>query len=134
MRSNFRRLLAPASLALLLLLTGCYSSVATNPTMVPAMIQAPSSPDFAILQVTRDSGFVGSACGMEVYLDGALAARLDTSERTEFKISTGKHILQVNTGCWGDHTAAIEITADKGEMKKYRLATQQDSLSIQPTI
>jgi hypothetical protein len=71
---------------------------------------------------------------MEVYLDGAMAARLDPSERTEFKISTGKHILQVNRGCLGDQTAAIEITADKGETKKYRLVTQQESLSIQPTM
>ena len=63
-----------ATLALLLLLTGCYSSVAKNPTTVPARIQAPNSSDFAILQVTRDSGLIGSACSMEVYLDGAMAA------------------------------------------------------------
>lgn len=53
--------------------------------------------DTATITIIRDSGLMGKMCGARIYLDGKLAAMLESYEKVTFKIDSGEHIIGMNT-------------------------------------
>lgn len=117
-----------------LLLVGCASTPVNTSTAkkIPderhlAFKPTPKSPNLVIF---RDEGFAGSGCYLGFYIDGKLAARIDTGEYAEFYVESGKRILERNfdpqgrglCGMGGGGQAAQQGTIIRdGEIKKLRL-------------
>lgn len=107
---------------------------------VPAsrlMQEAPlqERPNTGRLIVTRDGGFMGSACAYVLYLDGTPVARVRGGERVLLYVDPGAHILSTHaSGICGGGTAEVEATVQMHQAKRYRIASGQDgTLTIMPT-
>lgn len=93
------------------------------------------------ISVTRDSGFTGGVCYFALYLNGTLAAKFDTGEKAEFKLSPGEHIIGIgNPGgggvCGFDKGSRKEmlVVVRENETKKYRVVIRPGvGADIEPT-
>ncbi|HEY0342105.1 MAG TPA: hypothetical protein VGC34_14965, partial [Steroidobacteraceae bacterium] len=103
-----------------LLLTCLLSGCATSPVSTDAARTVPdsrvltprwrtSAPSSGTLLVKRDSGFLGGGCAIRLSIDGVPAADLRTSEKIEFDLPPGEHLLAAggNT-CVGITTQIVE--------------------------
>lgn len=82
------------------LLAACSTSPVRpdNAKLVPPdrlYITAQPSPSDGLVIVVRDTGMLGSGCGVNVFLDGKKAAFLAAGEKAEFPASAGKHMLSM---------------------------------------
>lgn len=128
------------------------AACATTPTsvqdaaVVPSdRVYAPESTgDIYQIRITRDSGRRGSACTTRIYLNGNDAADLEPAETITLSVPAGRHIIGVSqspTGgrlCTGFDEVArsrheIEVTAETGEIRNYRLATSYGGFRLEPT-
>ncbi|WP_110877040.1 hypothetical protein [Franconibacter helveticus] len=50
--------------------------------------------------VKRDSGFIGSACLISIYIDGKPVADLNTREKVIFYPGIGRHVLSASPHGW----------------------------------
>ena len=59
--------------------------------------------------VKRDSGVMGSACAIKIFVDGEIIAELDTEEKVVLHLSPGEHILSAisNDPCGGVQGLAV---------------------------
>ena len=140
------RLIIAFSIAALL------GACATTPTSLQGAIIVPSDRIYALeatgdiyqIRITRDSGRRGSACTSRIYLNGNDAADLEPSETVTLSVPLGRHIIGVSqspTGgrlCTGFDEVArsrheIEVTAEAGEVRNYRLATSYGGFRLEPT-
>lgn len=125
-----------------LLLSGC----ATTPITARYADDVPASrhvqaaalqerPNTGRLIVTRDGGFMGSACAYVLYLDGTPVARVRGGERVLLYVEPGAHILSTHaSGICGGGTAEVETTVQMHQAKRYRIASGQDgTLTLMPT-
>src|SRR5690554_3555010 len=130
------------------LLAACATTPITvqDATIVPPdRVYAPESTgDVYQIRITRDSGRRGSACTTRIYLNGINAADLEPAETVTLSVPAGRHILGVSqspTGgrlCTGFDEVArsrheIEVTAEAGETRNYRLATSHGGFRLEPT-
>jgi hypothetical protein len=69
----------------------------------------------AYVVVTRDEGFLGEACAVALYVDGAHVADLRKSEQIRLFVKPGKHLLGVDAkGCYrGSDQTSIDASQDK---------------------
>ena len=131
-----------ACVLVLLTLSACATTpiTARYADDVPAsrlMQEAPlqERPNTGRLIVTRDGGFMGSACAYVLYLDGTPVARVRGGERILLYVDPGAHILSTHaSGICGGGIAEVETTVQINQAKRYRIASGQDgTLTIMPT-
>ena len=76
-----------------------------------------SAPDKARVVVTRDRGIMGSACTIQVFCDGTLAAGIRSEEKIVLYLSPGEHIVGVKHGggiCGGGiDQIELDVALDK---------------------
>jgi hypothetical protein len=80
--------------------------------------------------ITRDQGFIASACYLAVAIDGAVAARLDIGETARFYVKHGEILLRVGRDPQGkgqcgfgqDEWTQRETVVRQGETKYFRLS------------
>jgi hypothetical protein len=130
------------AIALVLLLSGCATEPPKNPVPVQALAyQNRPSGEYATVTVVRDSGYMGSYCYVNFYIDGQIVAKLDTSQSITIYVPAGEHIFgggpisSVACPLIGNSDREITVSLKGGEMKKYRLAFAGGSgeFSINPT-
>lgn len=119
---------------LIALLTGCATSAVTIDNAKPApaervLLSNTKSTD-AKITIIRDSGFMGGGCYVEVYLNDALAAKLDTAEKVTFNVKSGELILGSKLSgsalCGGASIRHFETSISQGQHKLYRVMTDQN--------
>jgi hypothetical protein len=117
-----------------------WGGCATTPVAPSAATQVPSDRLLAFqektdatnatLVITRDHGFVGSACYLSVAIDGTLAARLAVEETARFYVKPGEVLLRVGRDPEGQGLCAFgqgdwtqrETIVRQGETKYFRLS------------
>ena len=105
--------------------------------------QAVPSGDYGTVVTIRDSGFQARGCGTYIYIDDTPAAMLGTSERAEFKVRSGEHVLGASPSgrgsCgWGDAKNSlrrnISISVKTGINQYFRIAIgPSGEISLNPT-
>jgi len=123
-------------LVVAVLINGC----ATTPVNLSTANKVPSERVFAFqsksnentakLTVTRDKGFIGSACFYSVYINTVFAARMDTSETATFFMHPGEVLLRAGRDpngrglCGGDqgNWTQRETSLKANEHKYFRLS------------
>lgn len=118
-----------------LLIIGC----ATSPVLINQATQAQSDrilafqksmPNYARIIIIRDKGFMGGGCFYAVFIDGRLAARLDTGEKAVFYVPPGEVLLKAGhdpygkalcTG-WGNEWTQRETLMKPFQTKLFRLS------------
>jgi hypothetical protein len=127
---------------LALLLAAC----ATTPTTIQQASNVPSSrilagqwvsqaPYTGSLVVKRDSGFMGSACTIRVFLDGVPVADLAPAEKVEIFVPMGEHIVGVTSnGICGGGVAETAVVIALERQKILRIASgQSGDIYLQPS-
>ena len=129
-------------LLLLLPLTAC----ATTPLTVDQASAVPSSRILApqlvtqrantgILVVKRDSGFMGSACTIRVFLDAVPVADLKPSEKVELYVPLGEHsVVVTSNGICGGGTSEAAVVVMPERQRILRIASgQSGDIYLQPS-
>lgn len=124
----------------LAVLSGC----ATSPISAEQASPVPSSrlyanqertPGTAVLVVTRDKGFTGSACNTKLFIDGVLAGEIGAGESARFWVEPGAVILgAVGAGVCGGGLKEREVRLVAGKMSRYRISIDAAmSMDLSPT-
>lgn len=128
-----------------LLLVGCatqapkQSQIKSVPADRALSFQSTDGGD-ATITVTRDVGFAGGGCFAGLYLDGDLVAKMDTGERINLYVPSGRHVI----GTWsvgkalcgyreGEDRRETDATLKPGETRKYRILIGNAGIEIAPT-
>ncbi|MGH7812082.1 MAG: hypothetical protein ACREP5_17535 [Candidatus Binatia bacterium] len=127
---------------LALLLAAC----ATTPTTIQQASDVPSSrilaaqwvsqaPYTGSLIVKRDSGFMGSACTIRVFVDAVPVADLAPAEKVEIFVPMGEHIVGVTSnGICGGGVAETAVVIGLERQKILRIASgQSGDIYLQPS-
>lgn len=87
-----------------------------------------------LVTVKRDSGFMGSACAVRIFVNNKPLAELDTSEKVVFYLAAGDYVL----GAWptalcggGYFETPAKIAA--GSSSSFRVGHGNSGLFIQPS-
>ncbi|MCU7998096.1 MULTISPECIES: hypothetical protein [unclassified Shewanella] len=79
----------------------------------------------ATITIIRDSGLLGSACNINVFINEDLAATLGTSEKAVFKVKAGDLYLGAqfsgNGLCVNSSIRNLETSIKQGQHKTYRV-------------
>jgi hypothetical protein len=124
------------ALVIFALSVGCSTTPTPSSEAIPTpkervlAFQDKSADKTSILVVTRDQGFVGGGCFYAVSIDSVLSARLDVSERVQFYLSSGEHLLKAGRdpqggglcGLGSDMWVQRETTLKAGETKYFRFS------------
>ncbi len=79
-----------------------------------------------MLTIKRDSGFMGSACAIEVFMDGEAIADLRTSEKVTLYVRPGKHLFGARaTGICGGGSADASLVSEAGKPDTLRVSSEQ---------
>ena len=88
------------------------------------------------LVVKRDSGFMGSACTIRVFVDAVPVADLGPAEKIELFVGLGEHIVGAtspNAFCGGGVSETAVVVVPEGQ-KILRIASgQSGDLYLQPS-
>jgi type IV pilus biogenesis protein CpaD/CtpE len=125
---NMRRIIVASAIVLV---SGCASRpVSTNEavTVPPDKIVdsrfSHKLPNSGEVIVKRDSGFVGGACRLRIFIDAVAIAEIDTSEKVVSYLPEGEHIIsaQLNSPC---AATLVEVNANvkAGGRSTYRFGT-----------
>jgi len=80
------------------------------------------APDTVPVVVTRDAGFMSSACATRVFVNGELAAYVRAGERVTLNISAGEIILGAQPdGICAGGLVEIEAKLQAGRLTHYRI-------------
>jgi hypothetical protein len=125
------------------LILGC----ATQPVTIDKALAVPAArmlapqwiaqlPYTGSLVVKRDSGFMGSACNIRVFIDTVPVADLAPSEKVELFVALGEHVVgAASTGmlCGGGASeAAVVVTPERQRI--LRIASgQSGDIHLQPS-
>ena len=131
-------------LALLLLLS--FTACATTPLTITQASAVPSSRILApqliaqrsntgSLIVKRDSGFMGSACTVRVFVDAVPVADLAPSEKIELYVPLGEHSVVVSAnGICGGGTSEAAVVLMPERQRILRIASgQSGDIYLQPS-
>ncbi|KTC10565.1 hypothetical protein AO391_26435 [Pseudomonas marginalis ICMP 9505] len=121
----------------MMVLAGCATSPlpAENADPVPGSrvfaFQAPLEGKSSLI-VTRDKGFVGSACNTNISIDGTRAAAIGSGETANFHLTPGEHMISASS-C-GSGLKEREVSIPTGSTKRYRISIDSAmSLDLSPT-
>ena len=127
----------------ILSIAGC----ATQPVTIDKALAVPASrmlaPQWAAqgtytgsLVIKRDSGFMGSACNVRVFIDAVPVADLAPSEKVELFVAVGEHIVgAASTGmfCGGGASEASVVIIPERQRILRIAAGQSGDLHLQPS-
>lgn len=100
----------------------------------------PSAP-YGTIVVARDTGFIAGGCFVAVYVDGRLAARIDTGEVVKLYVPAGDHLVGMGADQQGkgmcDWSGSLKEQAasiNDGQVKRFRIGGDTNSgLDIRPS-
>ena len=131
------------TIVLLLSLTAC----ATTPVTIQQAAGVPNSrilssqwltqtPNTGSLVVKRDSGFMGSACTIRVFVDAVPVADLAPSERVELFVALGEHsVVATSNGICGGGTPETAVVIMAEHQRILRIASgQSGDIFLQPSV
>lgn len=119
---------------------------ATQPVTVYQAYTAPSSrilapqwlsqaPYTGSLIIKRDSGFMGSACTIRVFVDAVAVADLAPAEKVELFVSLGEHVVgATSNGICGGGASEAAVVISPERQKILRIASgQSGDIFLQPS-
>jgi hypothetical protein len=122
------------------------SACATTPITIQQASDVPSSrilaaqwlaqgPYTGSLIVKRDSGFMGSACTIRVFIDAVPVADLAIAEKVEIFVPLGEHIVGVTAnGICGGGAAEASVVIAPERQRILRIASgQSGDIYLQPS-
>jgi hypothetical protein len=126
------------------LLTACATSpvsirqaalVPSSRMLAPQLVSQAQAQPTGSLIIKRDSGLMGSACTIRVFVDAVPVADLAPSEKVEVFIPTGEHIVGVTSnGICGGGVAEAAVVIFPERQKILRIASgQSGDIYLQPT-
>jgi|TARA_R100001039_G_C1778178_1_gene66196 hypothetical protein len=128
---------------LMLTITGCsttpISSLDADP-VPPERIYAHNQPlqeEHGTLTLTRDSGLLGSACGIIVKINGVLTAKLDPAETVSLDLTPGTYIVSASADQGLCETGVKEVkdTITPNTTIRYRMGYDPSgTLGLFPTM
>jgi hypothetical protein len=130
------------AVSVILLLTACATTPLTvnQATTVPdSRILAPQllgqASNTGSLVVKRDSGFMGSACTIRVFLDAVPVADLKPAEKVELFVALGEHsVVATATGICGGGTSEAAVVIMPERQRILRIASgQSGDIFLQPS-
>jgi hypothetical protein len=129
-----------------LLVVLSFTACATQPvtvyqaTAVPsARILAPQlisqAPQTGSLIIKRDSGLMGSACTVRVFIDAVPVADLAPSEKVELFVALGEHsVVVTSNGICGGGTSETAVVIMPERQRILRIASgQSGDIYLQPS-
>jgi hypothetical protein len=130
------------ALLFILSLTAC----ATTPLTIGQAVAVPDSRILApqwlaqasntgSLVVKRDSGFMGSACTIRVFVDAVPVADLAPSEKIEIYVDLGEHsVVATSNGICGGGTSEAAVVIMPERQRILRIASgQSGDIYLQPS-
>lgn len=108
-----------------LILSACSTMPSTNYNETKAIVANNKTTDNSTIVVRRDSGVMGMACPIDIYLNGTQYARLKAGESVNINTVAGTHILSAKftgKGFCQDRLNETEVNIKKDESKYFRLA------------
>lgn len=136
-----------ATIALAALVTGCSTSPVSFDQAKPVpgsrvMVygQKPAGP-YGTIQVSRDTGFVGSGCFVAIHVDGRAVARIDTGEAVSLFVPAGEHLVGLGADERGSGLCSFSgslkeqsATLKAGQVKRFRIGGDTNvGLDIRPS-
>ena len=122
------------------------SACATQPVTIYQASAVPSSrilapqwlspaPYTGSLIIKRDSGFMGSACTIRVFVDAVPVADLAPSEKVELFVALGEHVVGATaTGICGGGASEAAVVIYPERQKILRIASgQSGDIYLQPS-
>jgi hypothetical protein len=119
---------------------------ATQPVTIYQAYTVPSSrilapqwvsqaPYTGSLIIKRDSGFMGSACTIRVFVDAVPVADLAPSEKVELFVSLGEHVVgATSNGICGGGASEAAVVISPERQKILRIASgQSGDIYLQPS-
>jgi hypothetical protein len=87
------------------------------------------------LVVKRDSGFMGSACTIRVFVDAVPVADLKSAERVELFVPLGEHsVVATSNGICGGGTSEVAVVIMPERQRILRIASgQSGDIFLQPS-
>jgi len=87
------------------------------------------------LVVKRDSGFMGSACTIRVFVDAVPVADLKSAERVELFVALGEHsVVATSNGICGGGTSEAAVVIMPERQRILRIASgQSGDIFLQPS-
>ena len=87
------------------------------------------------LVVKRDSGFMGSACTIRVFVDAVPVADLKSAEKVELFVALGEHsVVATSNGICGGGTSEAAVVIMPERQKILRIASgQSGDIFLQPS-
>jgi hypothetical protein len=103
--------------------------------LAPQLVSRVQSQPTGSLIVKRDSGLMGSACTIRVFIDAVPVADLAPSEKVELFVPSGEHIVGVTSnGICGGGVAEAAVVIFPERQKILRIASgQSGDIYLQPT-
>ena len=88
------------------------------------------------LVIKRDSGFMGSACTVRVFVDAVAVADLAPSEKVEVFVGFGEHsVVVTSNGICGGGTSETAVTILPERQRILRIASgQSGDILLQPSM
>jgi hypothetical protein len=111
------------------------SLVPSTRMLAPQLVSQAQAHPTGSLIVKRDSGFMGSACTIRVFVDAVPIADLAPSEKVELFVPSGEHIVGVTSnGICGGGVAEAAVVVFPERQKILRIASgQSGDIYLQPT-
>ena len=123
-----------------------FAACATTPLTINQAVTAPDSRILApqlltqasntgSLVVKRDSGFMGSACTIRVFVDAVPVADLKPSEKVEVYVPLGEHsVVATSNGICGGGTSEAAVVIMPERQRILRIASgQSGDIFLQPS-
>lgn len=123
-----------------------FTACATTPLTINQAVTVPDSRILApqllaqasntgSLVVKRDSGFMGSACTIRVFVDAVPVADLRPSEKVEVHIPLGEHsVVATSNGICGGGTSEAAVVIMPERQRILRIASgQSGDIFLQPS-
>ncbi|MDI2589878.1 hypothetical protein POF45_00325 [Pseudomonas sp. 681] len=102
--------------------------------------QAQPAVPFGTIVVARDTGTLGGGCYLAIYLDGDVAARIDTGEVVRFKVPAGDHLIGMGIDKQGgglcsftDMLKEQSAPVKSGQVRLFRVSGDQAGFDIRPS-
>lgn len=132
---------------LTLLLLFSFTACATTPVTINQAATVPESrilsrqwttqgSNTGSLVVKRDSGFMGSACTIRVFVDAVPVADLKPAEKVELFVPLGEHsVVVTSNGICGGGTSETAVVIMPERQKILRIASgQSGDIFLQPSM
>jgi hypothetical protein len=132
---------------LTILLLFSFTACATTPVTLNQAAAVPASrilaPQLLVqasntgsLVVKRDSGFMGSACTVRVFVDAVPVADLAPSEKVELFVALGEHsVVVTSNGICGGGTSETAVVIMPERQRILRVASgQSGDILLQPSM